>query len=253
MSDDKKIIKFVRPSKKADEIREECLNEALNIMKEHIEAEPMENTTKEEKPKRQRKSKVGKNISQIINGNGNVQVGVLNINETKKTPKPAPAPFPPGTIGANATLKQRIARLSKDLAQRRIDFDPSKNFGASQRITLNKLGLSKSENFTTIWHMPESEGARIVKQIERMIDNTYSGRNERASQKDDYEHNKKNLFRLEREYLAKLGYEPKSPEVVAYMQEKFGTTSRSKLSLAEFRTWVAHWRDMLKQIYGENF
>ncbi len=237
MADDKKIIKMVRPPKKVDEIREEYLNEAIDMMKDHIKDEQK---TKKASPSARRKKPA---VVQTATGNGNTQVaGDLIHNHyqspPKNPPKPAPAAPPDGTIGGNGLLRHRIQTLMNTLGDRRKERFGKNGFAAMYR-NFKKDFKIKNNEWTCIWLWPEKRADEIIQYFEEKLGNTIQGRIETAAARPDYRHTRRQLFAKERKILDELGLSSDDQVLRDCMNRFFGVTSRRDMSDEQLANWVS--------------
>ena len=190
-------------------------------------------------------------VVQMISGHGNVGVVgdnnqvTQNINTTT-TLKVEP---PPGTIGAHAALRRRITDLIREIEeQRRARLGAQFKYGSVQGIAAEALGLKKSQ-WQQVWLWDASRAPEVIEVLERARDNTTQGRINKAARRQDYGHTRGHLFRLEKDYLAQLGWgDEKAREERLLMT---GETSRAHMSDAQFGNWVAHLNVTVRRMYGE--
>jgi hypothetical protein len=188
----------------------------------------------------------------IKGGSHNIQAaGMVNLtirHEKPKSVKVTVAP-PPGSIGANSLLKERIQGLFATLGERR-----KKRYGATAfRVMYGKFkadfDIPEEQPWTIIWTWPEGRGDEIVRYLTAKCDQTIDGKIEKAAKRPGYRHSRGHLFRIEKELLAQLDLEPGSPEVRSELERYFGTSSRKDLSDNQFANWVKHLEAKVKKLY----
>ena len=190
-------------------------------------------------------------VVQMISGHGNEGVVgdnnqvTQNINTTT-TLKVEP---PPGTIGAHAALRRRITDLIREIEEhRRARLGAKFKYGSVQGIAAEALGLKKTQ-WQQVWLWDVSRAPEVIERLERARDNTMQGRINKAARRQDYGHTRGHLFRLEKDYLAQLGWgDEKAHEERLLMT---GETSRARMSDAQFGNWVAHLNVTVRRMYGE--
>lgn len=234
MADDKKIIKMVRPPKKADDIQNECLNEVFDIMKDHIKEEPK---TKKASPSTRRKKLA---VVQTATGNGNTQVAgnftqnIYGKSEVKVTVSP-----PDDTIGGNALLRDRVQTLIDELGMRRKERFGDKAFVVMLNNFKRDFKISKNKRWTCIWLWPQNRADEIIQYFEEKLGNTIRGRVETAAARPGYRHTRRQLFAKERKILDELGLSSDDQVLRNCMKRLFGVISRRDMSDEQLANWVA--------------
>lgn len=212
------------------------------------------------KPKRAPRRKAASPASNVVNIGGNnnsiAQVGNGNtyndhktvIQTLKTTVEVAP---PPGSIGAHPLLRSRIDKLFKAINKFRAERLGDKyKYGAIYGEMARHFGL-KAKEWTDMWLWPESRADEVIHFLEDKRDNTRQARVNKASSRPGYKHTRPHLFRLEKEALAKLGWDDKSDAVRDLRYRLIGKSSRSDMMDNEFRNWVAHLEAEVRRVHGE--
>lgn len=193
----------------------------------------------------------GKVSGQSIKGNGNVQIsGAMHklTVRTNKSPKIELTP-PHDSIGANATLRLRIEGLIKQINDYRYQRLGEKfKFGAIYGELAKAFGL-KPADWKNVWLWDESRAPELISWLEVKRDNTINGKIEKAASKEGYRHTRGHLFRLEKDYLAQLGWDESQSKSRRMLMT--GKNSRADMDDNEFRSWVGYLRQELKLMYGE--
>ncbi len=192
------------------------------------------------------------NLSQAIVGNNNFQIGTLRGNlrlssGTKTRIGLLPAP---GTIGANALLKQAITDRFNKLGDERKKRFGERAYGAMYNIFKREFGM-KRRPWTDIWNWPEATADRIIKYLDCKYANTKTGRIEGAVQRGSLIPSKGHLYKREKELLAQLDLEISSPEVKASLKKYFGVDSHTKLESLNHWQWVMHLEKLVRLEIGE--
>ena len=191
---------------------------------------------KDSKPKRPNTTV---NISQKQSGKGNIQVGGDythhgDVNYTTQKINKNIVP-PPGTIGSDSLLRNRIQTLVNKIGDER-----KKRFGNSAYAVVARQIKSrfkiKNNKWTAIWLWPRDCADEIIEFLEDLYSNTIGGRIEKAASKKDYMHTRPHLYKKEKELLAHFNLKLDSKEVKAIMKEYFGVSSHTQL------THEQHWQ-----------
>jgi hypothetical protein len=208
---------------------------------------------KPKKPKAPRRSQP-KPPTIAVNGNGN-QVAGGNINNThiRVTGRAAKIeiPLPPGSIGANPLLRQRIDNLFKQINEYRYERLGKKYRFGTIHGELAKAFDLKAKDWKQMWLWPEARADDVIKWLEDKRDNTQQGRIEKAARREGYRHTRPHLFRIEKECLEKLDWDGSSDEVRAMRYRLIGKASRADMSYDELARWVAYLQGEVKRFHEE--
>lgn len=181
----------------------------------------------------------------VQNVAGNNNRITQNINTTTKV-KVEP---PPNSIGAQTALRSRITALIREIEEhRRARLGVAFRYGSVQGIAARVLGLKKDQ-WQQIWLWDVSRFPEVIEALERARDNTQQGRINKAAQRPGYRHTSGHLFRLEKGYLAQLGWGDEKARHERSLV--MGAASRADLSDNDFNNWVAHLRAEVQRMYGE--
>jgi len=196
--------------------------------------------------------RISSTISQSMSGNNNLQVGVLRGNiqlpsKGKTTINILPSP---GTIGAEALLKQAIRDRFNKLGEEREKRFGKRAYAAMYKIFKNDFGIIKKP-WTDIWNWPEAAADVIIRYLDGKIANTIAGRIEGAIRKGSLLPSKGHLYQREKELLAQLDLEIASPEVKASLERYFGVNSHTKLDSLRHWQWVMYLEKVIRDKIGE--
>lgn len=197
-------------------------------------------------PKRQSK-KTRPTVTQTAKGSHIVQAGGditgninMNIKTTNKKVDISVQP-PEGTIGANASLMERIKGLFNELGLRREERFGKTAYPVMYNEFKKAFDIPKTQKYTAYLLWPESRGKEIIDYLEEKLSNTIKGRRQSAARKrggDSFqllsESNKlhKMLGWTEQDYRSHLHY-------------MFGVTSRADLTAMQLANYVAYLKSQI--------
>lgn len=193
-------------------------------------------------------------VSQVAKGNNNTQLAgrIDNLNIIADKSVKFNVMPPPGSIGANALLKERIKECFNQLGLER-----KKRFGKSAFAVMNSnfkrdFGIPAAHKLNTIWSWDESRAEEILSYLQEKYDNTIAGKTERAAKRPGYKHTRRQLFKMENDFLSQLALDPKSPEILGKMKLLFGTTSHKNMTDTQHQQWVSYLEKIVDKLYESN-
>jgi hypothetical protein len=215
--------------------------------KKRIEDE-VADLVKDAKPARKPRSNpklavVRDKVSQVAIGNGITQVGGNVTIKTTRAPNLVIGP-PPGSIGADSFLKQRIKALFNELGEARAKRYPDTAFNVMYKKFKDDFGI-KHNKWTIIWEWPEAAAQEIIDYLEAKIANTIPGRVKKAAQRPGYRHTRQQLMARENQLLQFLGATTRSPQVKDLLKEKFGVTSHTQLTYEQHLQIIAYFQALV--------
>jgi hypothetical protein len=229
-------------------------NEILNLMEEAARrGKPLSNAKsygvtqkiKGNDNQQMVRSKKASTVSQTIRGDGNVQQTII----TEKAPHVKYLP-PPGSIGSDGFLKQRITELLNRIAEARKKTRGFDNAHAVVRAQLKKYLDIRDNPWTIIWQWPAEAADKIIAYLEDTYEKTIPGKIKTASRREGYIPTRGRLYEKEVELLEHFDLKMDSPQVKALLLQKFGVESHGKLTHAQQLQWVSFLEHEVNQIEG---
>lgn len=172
----------------------------------------------------------GNNIIQAGNDINNVTIKTTNKKINVVIPPPA------GSIGANALLTERIKGMFNELGLRREERYGKSAFSVVHSKFKNDFSIPKNQKYTTYLLWPEARAEEIILYLEKKLDNTIKGRNQKAFARKG--HTPPYLLGETNKLHKMLGWS--DTEFRAHLHYLFGVTTRSELTIAQLENYVAY-------------
>jgi hypothetical protein len=166
------------------------------------------------------------------------------ITKGKPLVKIAPSP---DSIGSDPLLKQAMITRFNRLGEER-----EKRFGKNAyTVMYNKFKRDfgiKNNKWTIIWTWPKECAQTIIEYLEEKFSKTIQGRIEKAANREGYLHQRKYLYKREKELLEHFGLSLGSIEIKKLLSDYFGVQSHTQLSHLQHWQWVCYLEGEAKKI-----
>lgn len=225
------------PSKRKAKSKKPAANKLLEDFSKIISESPDQNSEK--------------NTTINIDNSTGIQVGDNATahyhfhQEKKSSPKILP---PQNSIGGDALLKKAIKDRFDALGERRTSRLRKNAYGAMYSNFKKEFKIPKETAWTVIWTWPASTAPAIISYLDDKLSNTIEGRIENAASREGYIHNRRHLYKREKELLEHFDLAMDSPEVREQLEACFGTRTHTKLTHLQHWHWVCHLEAEVKKL-----